>query len=260
MSNYTQLAPHVLVERRGSVRVITLNAPGRYNAVDDDMHQAIVDVWRLLETDEEACAAVLTGAGSAFSAGGDMGHLRNLHDDPVLRRRTIRTAERLVRAAVSCELPVVAAVNGPAVGVGATLALLSDLVVIAEDAYIADPHVSIGVVAGDGGASLWPSYMSMLRAKEHLLLGTRVTAEECLRLGIANRVSPQSQVLTVALELGSQLASQPRQAVRDTKRALNLHLRQALDRTIDFALAAEGESMAGQEVMATVERFSTRAR
>ncbi|MGV0794517.1 enoyl-CoA hydratase/isomerase family protein [Mycolicibacterium sp. XJ1819] len=258
MSNYTQLAPHVLVEKRDSVRVITLNAPDRFNSVDDDMHQAIVNVWRLLENDEEACAAVLTGAGSAFSAGGDMGHLRNLHDDPVLRRRTIRTAERLVRAAVSCELPVVAAVNGPAVGVGATLALLSDLVVIAEDAYIADPHVSVGVVAGDGGASLWPSYMSMLRAKEHLLLGTRVTAEECLRLGIANRVVPQSQVLTVALDLGSQLASQPRQALRDTKRALNLHLRQALDRTIDFALAAEGESMAGEDVMATVDRFAAR--
>lgn len=260
MSNYTQLSPHVLVEDIGSVRLITLNAPDRYNSVDDEMHQAIVDVWRLLERDEAASAVVLTGAGSAFSAGGDMTHLRNVHRDPVLRRRTIRTAERLIHAAISCELPVVAAVNGPAVGVGATLALLSDLVVIADDTYIADPHVSVGVVAGDGGASLWPSYMGMLRAKEHLLLGTRVSAAECLALGIANRAVPTSEVLTTALELGARLADQPRQALRDTKRALNLHLRQAVNRTIDFALAAEGESMAGGDVMATVERFSARSR
>lgn len=260
MSNYAQLAPHLLVESQESVRVLTLNAPDRYNSVDDDMHHALIDALRMLESDESACAVVITGAGSAFSAGGDMTHLRNAHDDPALRRRTVRTAERLVQAAVSCELPVVAAVNGPAVGVGATLALLSDLVVVAEDAYIADPHVSVGLVAGDGGASLWPSYMSMLRAKEHLLLGTRVTAEECLRLGIANRVVPTTEVLTVALELGARLASQPRQAIRDTKRALNLHLRQAVDRTIDFALAAEGESMAGDDVMVTVERFTNRTR
>ncbi|CAJ1500434.1 enoyl-CoA hydratase/isomerase family protein [[Mycobacterium] burgundiense] len=260
MSNYTQLEPHVLVESHDSVRVLTLNAPDRYNSVDDDMHQALITAWRLLEADEDAGAAVITGAGSAFSAGGDMTHLRKVHDDPVLRRRTIRSAERLIRAAISCELPVVAAVNGPAVGVGATLALLSDLVVIADDTYISDPHVSVGVVAGDGGASLWPSYMSMMRAKEHLLLGTRVSAEECLLLGLANRVVPPSEVYTVALELGARLASQPRQAIRDTKRALNLHLRQAVDRTIDFALAAEGESMAGDDVMATVERFTARAR
>ncbi len=260
MSNYAQFAPHVLVEAHDSVRVITLNAPDRYNSVDDDMHQALVNTWRELDTDDGACAVVITGAGASFSAGGDMTHLRKVHDDPVLRRRTIRTAERLIHAAISCELPVVAAVNGPAVGIGATLALLSDLVVIADDTYIADPHVSVGVVAGDGGASLWPSYMSMLRAKEHLLLGTRVTAEECLRLGIANRLAPRSQVMTVALELGARLADQPRQAVRDTKRALNMHLRQAIDRTIDFALAAEGESMAGEDVMVTIERFTARAR
>lgn len=260
MSNYTQLAPHVLVESHDSVRVFTLNAPDRYNSIDDDMHHALINAWRLLESDEDACAVVITGAGAAFSAGGDMTHLRNVHHDPVLRRRTIRIGEQLVRAAISCELPVVAAVNGPAVGMGATLALLSDLVVVAEDAYISDPHVSVGLVAGDGGVSLWPSYMSMLRAKEHLLLGSRVTAEECLRLGIANRVVPRTDVLTVALDLGDRLASQPRQAVRDTKRALNLHLRQAVDRTLDFALAAEGESMAGDDVMAAIESFAARAR
>jgi len=260
MPDYGQLAPHILVEEHGPVRLLTLNAPDRHNSVDDAMHHALLQAWLLLGSDPEAGAAVLTGAGPSFSAGGDMDHIRNLHDDPHLRRNTIRTAEQLVRAAVSCELPVVAAVNGPAVGLGATLALLCDLVVIAETAYIADPHVSIGVVAGDGGAAMWPSFMSMLQAKEYLLLGSSVSAEQCLRLGIANRAVPSEDVLSVALERGSRLGRQPRQAVRDTKRALNLHLRHAVDRTLDFALAAESESLASDDVLAVVDRFAARQR
>lgn len=258
--DYRAVAPHVLVAEHGPVRVLTLNAPQRHNSVDDAMHHALVTAWQLLARDPGAGAAVLTGAGSSFSAGGDMDHIRDLHDDPVLRRNTIRTAEQLVRVAVSCEVPVVAAVNGPAVGLGATLALLCDLVVISDTAHIADPHVSIGVVAGDGGAALWPSYLSMLAAKEHLLLGTPVSAQECLRLGIANRVAPAADVLTVALDLGHRLGNQPRQALRDTKRALNLHLRQAVDRALDFALAAESESLASDDVLAVVERFAARQR
>jgi enoyl-CoA hydratase len=260
MPDYSRLAPHILVEERGAVRVLTLNAADRHNAVDDPMHHALLDAWTLLGSDQDAGAAVLTGAGSSFSAGGDMDHIRNLHEDAQLRRNTIRTAERVVRAAVSCEVPVVAAVNGPAVGLGATLALLCDLVVISNTAYIADPHVSIGVVAGDGGAAVWPSYMSMLRAKEHLLLGSSVSAEQCLQLGIANRVAPTGEVMSVALELADRLAEQPRQALRDTKRALNLHLRQAVDRALDFALAAESESLASDDVLAVVERFAARQR
>lgn len=257
MSIYLNVAPHVVVEERGPVRVITLNAPERHNSVDDTMHHAIVEAWRLLDIDDGAAAAVLTGRGPVFSAGGNMDFLRSVHDDEALRRRTIRTAERLVRTAIGSETPIVAAVNGPAVGVGATLALLCDLVVIADDTYLADPHVTVGVVAGDGGTALWPSYMGMLRAKEYLLLGDKIPADECLRLGIANRVSPRADVLTTAIELALRLAKQPRQAVRDTKRSLNLHLRDAADRTLDFALAAESETMAGDAVLQTIDRFTT---
>jgi enoyl-CoA hydratase len=260
MPNYAALEPNLLVEEKGAIRTITLNAPDRHNAVDDAMHHALLAAWRMLEEDDEARAAVITGAGAAFSAGGDIDHIRDLHNDPALRRRTIRTAERLVHAAISCEIPVVAAVNGPAVGLGATLALLSDLVVIADDTFIADPHVSIGVVAGDGGAALWPSFMGLMQAKEHLLLGTRIPAVDCLRLGIASRCVPAPDVLSTAFDLAGRLAKQPRQAVRDTKRALNLHLRHAVHRTLDFALAAEGESLASDDVIATVEQFATRKR
>lgn len=258
MPRYDELAPHILVHDDGPVRILTLNAPDRYNAIDDELHVAVATAWRLLGSDTDAGAAVLTGAGKAFSAGGDMSHIKNLHNDAAARRKTIRVAEQLVRGAVSCELPVVAAVNGPAIGLGATLALLCDLVVMDEDTYIADPHVSIGVVAGDGGAAVWPSYMGLLQAKEHLLLGTRICAAECQRLGIANRVAASGEVLDVAVQLGYRLANQPRQALRDTKRALNLHLRQAVDRALDFSLAAESESLASAEILTTVERFAAR--
>jgi enoyl-CoA hydratase len=150
---------------------------------------------------------------------------------------------------------MVAAVNGPAVGLGASVAVHCDLVVMADDAFMSDPHVSVGLVAGDGGAVSWPLYMSLLRAKEYILLGDRISAEDCLRVGLANRVVPRSEVLATAVELARRLAAQPKQAVRDTKRALNFHLREAADRVLDFALAAETESFSTEELRRLAAEF-----
>lgn len=260
MRTYADLAPDLLVERRGAVALISMNAPERMNAVDGSLHDALQHVWGRVADDDDVGAVVLTGAGEAFSAGGSMDHIRHVHDDAAARRRTIRGAERLLRAIIGCEVPVVAAVHGPAIGVGATLAVFSDLVVMAEDTFLSDPHVSVGVVAGDGGAVIWPLLVGMLRAKEHLLLGNRIDAEECLHLGLANRVVTRDRVMETALELAHQLAAQPRQALRDTKRALNLHLRVAADIVLDFSLAAESESFAGDDVLATLERHTARGR
>jgi enoyl-CoA hydratase len=256
MRSYADLSPDLLVERRGAVALVTMNAPERMNAIDGRLHDALHHVWELLADDDEVGAVVLSGAGAAFSAGGSMDHIRLIHDDPAARRRTIRAAERLLRAIIGCEVPVVAAVHGLAIGLGATLAVFSDLVVMADDTFLSDPHVSVGVVAGDGGAVIWPLLIGLLRAKEHLLLGDRIDAEDCLRLGLANRVVPPAHVLATALALADQLAAQPRQALRDTKRALNLHLRVAADLVLDFSLAAEAESLAGDDVLATLERHA----
>lgn len=107
---------------------------------------------------------------------------------------------------------------------------------------------------------IWPLLVGMLRAKEQVLLGDRIEAEECLRLGLANRIVPRDRVVETALELAGRLAAQPRQAVRDTKRALNLHLRMAADLVLDFSLAADSESFAGDDVLATLERQEDRHR
>lgn len=259
MVKYAELAPELLVEKQGGVRVLTMNAPEQLNSVDGALHHALYNVWDVLAEDPDAGAVVLTGAGRAFCAGGNLPYLQRVHDDPVERRASVRGAERLARAMINSEVPIVAAVNGPAIGLGASLAVMCDLVVIADDAFMSDPHVNVGLVAGDGGAVSWPLMMSLLKAKEHLFLGTRIPADECVQLGLANRVTSAADVMPTALELAQRLAAQPRQALRDTKRALNFHLRQAADVVLDFALAAESESFAGDDVLATIDRLRNKA-
>jgi enoyl-CoA hydratase len=257
-SRYEDLGPELLVERRGTIRILTLNDPQHLNAFSQRLHEVTRRVWDRLVDDDEAAVVVLTGAGRAFSSGGDLEDFQRAHDDPSLRRRLIREAERLAHAFVACELPIVAAVNGPAVGLGATLAVMSDVVVMADDAYMADPHVSVGLVAGDGGPVSWPASIGLLRAKSYILLGERIPAEECKQVGLATCVVPGDQVLTTALEYADRLAAQPQYALRDTKRALNLHLQQAMNMVLPFSLAAESESFASDEVPKIVERFRAR--
>jgi enoyl-CoA hydratase len=255
MTDYSRLSPALLVEKDGPIRILTMNYPDQMNSFQDPLHNAMRDVWSMVQDDEEAKAVVVTGAGRAFSAGGHIPNfIRNYHDYN-FRRRDIRLADRLWKAMIACEVPMVAAVNGPAIGLGASIAVHCDLVVIADDTFMSDPHVSVGLVAGDGGAVSWPLYMGLLRAKEYILLGDPIPAALCKELGLANRVVPRHEVLPTALALAHRLAAQPKQALRDTKRALNLHLQQAADLVLGFALAAESESFSTEDLKELSERF-----
>ena len=150
---------------------------------------------------------------------------------------------------------MIAAVNGRAVGLGCSLALLSDLVLMAEGSYLADPHVQVGLVAGDGGAMVLPLIVGLARAKELLFLGERVSATEAVRLGLANRVVPGDELLDEAMDLARTLAALPAGALRGTKRAVNLHLEQAMATVMETALAAERDSMHFPEHVAIVARL-----
>lgn len=253
---YSHLAPALLVTGDGPVRILTMNRPDDLNSFDDDLHRAMRKVWDALIDDEDARAVVLTGAGRAFSSGGYLPNFARNNKDAVARRKDIREAERLAKAMLECELPVVAAVNGLAVGLGGSLAMMSDLVVMAEDAFISDPHVSVGLVAGDGGPLTWPYMMSLLKAKEYILLGDRITARDAERLGLANRITTRDKVVEEALALAHRLAGQPVQALRDTKRALNMHLLNAANLILPFALATESESFTSDDVRRSVEKFT----
>jgi enoyl-CoA hydratase/carnithine racemase len=152
-------------------------------------------------------------------------------------------------------VPVVAAVNGPAVGLGCSVIALSDVVYMAESAYLADPHVTVGLVAADGGPLTWPLHTSLLLAKEYAFTGDRISATRAAEIGLANHVCPDDEVLESALATARRIAALPQQAVEATKRVLNVHLERAVLATIDFAMASETESFDTPELRATIDRF-----
>ena len=143
----------IQVRAEGPIRVVTLNRPDDLNATNHVLHQGLAELFPQLDADDEARVAVLTGAGRAFSAGGDFAYIDELARDEALRRVSLAHGRQIVTGMVGCRVPIIAAVNGPAVGLGCSLVALSDIVYMAESAHLADPHVLIGLVAADGGPS-----------------------------------------------------------------------------------------------------------
>ena len=225
------------VRAEGPLRVITLNRPDELNAVNDALHVGLASIWEALNEDADARVAVITGAGRAFSAGGDFNYLNELRNDEALRQKTIKHGRDLVVGMVRCRIPVIAAVNGPAVGLGCSLAALSDIVYLAENAFFADPHVQIGLVAADGGPLVWGSQISLLQAKEFALTGVRIKAARALELGLANHVV--ADPLAEAVACAKQLAELPKQAVEATKRLMNIQLERSVMASLDYANLAE---------------------
>lgn len=249
------LPPELVVRADGPIRTVVLNNPDQRNAATGLLHEALISVWRQLADDVDCRVVILTGAGEAFCAGGDMSSFERSHSDADYRRRLLRDARRLADEMLGFHKPIIGAINGAAVGLGATLAFLCDIVLMADTAFVADTHVTVGVVAGDGGIAALPYMTSILRAKEFLFTGERIYAAEAAQIGLANRAVPAAELMTAATELAGRIAKQPRQALEDTKRAINLHLQQAATLVLPFALAAESESFTGDDVVRTVKKF-----
>jgi enoyl-CoA hydratase/carnithine racemase len=250
------LPPEVDVQADGALRVITLNRPDSLNSVNDALHVGLAHVWTRMGEDRQARAAVITGAGRAFSAGGDFAYLEQLRQDPDLRAKTILHGREIVLGMARCRIPVVAAVNGPAVGLGCSLAALSDIVYMKEDAYLADPHVQVGLVAADGGPLTWPTQMSLLLAKEYALTGARIPAQRAVELGLANHVVEDP--VAEAMACAKRIVGLPRQAVESTKRLLNIHLERAVLAALDYANAAEDQSFQTEDFRNIVTRLNTK--
>ena len=218
----------IRAERDGDILVVTIDHPdSAVNAVDQRLHDDLADLFRDLRRERDARAIVLTGGSKkAFSAGGDFEWFPQLR--AVDRLDHLRSAaKQMIWDLLDVEVPIVAALNGSAAGLGASVVLLCDLVVMSERAVIVDPHVNVGLVAGDGGAAVWPLLVGPLAAKRHLLLGDPLTATDAVRLGIAVESCPPESVTERAMHWATRLASQPPLAVRGTKIAVNQQLKRA---------------------------------
>ena len=230
----------IRLERSGHLLIATIDRPDSpMNAVNAQLHDDVAELFRELRQHADARAIVLTGGTKrAFSAGGDFDwfpQLRRFDQLDPLRR----VAKQMIWDLLDIEVPIVVALNGAAAGLGASVALLCDLIVMSERAVIIDPHVSVGLVAGDGGAAVWPLLLGPLAAKKHLFLGDPLTAAEALRLGVAAEVCAPELVNERAIAWAERIAAQPPLAVRGTKLAVNQQLKRALLDSFDLSTALE---------------------
>ena len=249
------MSDELLVTADGAVRIVTMNRPHCHNVIDAALHSRLLDVWQELDRDADARCVVLTGAGRTFSGGGDFAFLKAQHKSLALRHAVSAQAGAILNALINFRLPVIAAVNGPAVGLGASLALCCDLILMSDRSYLCDPHVSIGLTAADGGALLWPYMMSLIRAKEYIYTGARIPAAQAVDIGLANRVFSGDVLMDEALQLAAKLAAQPARALQSTKRAFSKHIAQAAVAIIDYGLAAETLELGAAEHIGKVREF-----
>ena len=227
------------IERIDDVLRVALAHPtSPVNAVDDLLHGELAALFRGLRREDSARAVLLTGEGRAFSAGGDFAWFPELQE-PGRLDALRRDAKQMIWDLLDVELPIVAALNGPAVGLGASIALLCDVIFAAEGATIADPHVRVGIVAGDGGVAIWPLAIGPARAKQYLLTGDPVDAREAERIGLVNFVVPPAELETAALAFARRLAGGAPLAVRYTKIAVNKLVKDALNVAFDASTALE---------------------
>ncbi|ALE74200.1 MULTISPECIES: enoyl-CoA hydratase/isomerase family protein [unclassified Pseudonocardia] len=244
-SSYSQL----LFERRDDgVLLITINNPEKYNATDEQLHGELARVWNDVARDDETRVAVITGAGKAFSAGGDLGMVERMAGDHERVSHMLTEMSDLVYNIINCEKPVVSAINGVAVGAGVVVALLADIAICAEDAKIGDGHVRLGVSAGDHAAIIWPLLAGMAKARYYLLTGEMLSGAEAERLGMVAKALPRDQVLDESLRVAHELATGSQQAIRLTKRSLNSWLRSA-GPTFDQSAAYEMLCFLGPDVV-----------
>jgi enoyl-CoA hydratase len=226
-------------DRIGRVLRVAIDHPeSELNAVDGLLHDELTRLFRALQSEREARAVLLTGQGRAFSAGGDFDWFPTLDDLEKLEH--LRSdAKQMIWDLLDVRLPIVAALNGPAVGLGASLALLCDVIFMADTATIVDPHVRVGIVAGDGGTAIWPLAVGPALAKQYLLTGDPVRAEDAARMGLVNFVVPAARLEEEALSFATRLADGAPLAVQYTKQAVNKLVKDALNVAFDTATALE---------------------
>lgn len=230
------------IEKADRVATVTLNRPETGNRIEHRFHVELQDIWADLARDKEVNAILLTGSGRYFSVGGNVKGMQDRPGGDVFEEGEMLEpsgGRRIVQNILDCEQPIVCAINGDCIGLAATVALLCDITVASRTARIADPHVKIGLVAGDGGAVIWPMLVGPNRAKEFLMRGNLIDAVDAERMGLVNYALPQEQVLPKARELAQELADGAPWAIRWTKLAVNKAIKDQFNLIMDASYALE---------------------
>ena len=247
----------LVFSRRERVLTITMNRPDALNAADAQMHQELARVFRDAAHDPDSDVIVFTGAGRAFSAGGDLKWMQDAIDKPeTFDTRTVDEAREIIFSILDCDKPIIARMNGDAIGLGATLALFCDIIVAADTARIADPHVRVGLVAGDGGAVIWPQLVGFARAKEFLMTGDMIAALEAARMGLINHAVPAAELDAKVNQIADKLAKGATLSIRWTKRAVNIGLKEIAGKVLDASLAYEALSNRTADHQEAVKAFA----
>jgi enoyl-CoA hydratase len=245
----------IVFHREGRVLHATFNRPDTLNAFNEELEEDLSRLFLDVATDEATAVLVLTGAGRAFSAGGDFEQMQRAIDDPDLFLKGISSGKRMLFSLLDCPKPVIAKVNGAAMGLGATIALFCDIIIAAEHAKIADPHVRAGYAAGDGGAVIWPQLIGYARAKEYLMTGDALTGEEAARIGLINKAVSAANLDGVVNELAQRLANGASRAIQWTKLAVNIRLKEVAHAVLDASFAYEALSNLTDDHQEAVNAF-----
>jgi enoyl-CoA hydratase len=232
------------VERAGKVLSLTLNHPDKLNSFNEAGHRELSRIFVDAAEDEDSEIIVVTGAGRAFTAGGDLEYMQKLRDTPALMHRTVREAKRIVFTLLDCDKPIICKVNGDAIGLGTTLALLCDVVFAVENAKFGDPHNNVGLIAGDGGGIMWPQMIGYARAKHFLFTGELLKAKDAQAMGLIHAAVAPDKLDEEVNAYVDRLLKMPVQSLRWTKQTLNIGLKQLAHSMMDAGMAYE--ALAGQ--------------
>lgn len=241
--------PTLKFSKRDRVLTISINRPDRLNAIDGVLHDDLSRVFDELNRDRSIDVAILTGEGRAFCAGGDADWLETLATDTLGWERLSEETRRILNGILECRQPIIAKLNGVAAGLGATIALYCDVIFMAETARIGDPHVKVGLVAGDGGSAIWPALIGYARAREYLYTGEFLSAKQAASIGLVNRCVAPDELDAAVDAFADQLTQGAIRAIQWTKQAINAPLREIVASNLELSLALEAKSNLTQDHM-----------
>lgn len=253
-----EVEQQVAVHSHAGVALIRLNRPDKLNAIGAVMRQQLSDAIKQAERDDEVRVVVLTGSGRAFSAGGDISEM-----DKGMGTRTPEELGRVLRDEYgamfrrmrSMPKPVIAALNGPALGIGASFALACDIRIAVPEAYITEAFINIGLVMEGGASYLLPRLVGLGVAFEMFFTGKPIPAADAHRLGLINRIVPADRLEDEVRELAEHIAQQPRQALAGVKKAVNRAMQSSYEEAVEFESYLQEAQAANGEFAAGVEKF-----